>query len=206
MKTKLFFKYFPYLVIAILLYIINIGKSNIDNNNIETKIDSTYTPIKIDSIITKFDTIKNIEPKVKDSIVYKINPYNEELLKKYEEATNKLELYKKAIKEHEYEEVFEDSIQKITVYSKTRGKLLKQSVNTTLKERNIPNYTKTITNTIIKQDNSKIFIGIDANIPTKVGQTFVLTPSIMYKSPNHNIFKVGFDNEGIKGGFYINLW
>lgn len=206
MKTKLFFKYFPYLVIVILIYIININKSNIDNDNIETKIDSTYTPIKIDSIITKFDTIKNIKPIIKDSIIYKINPYNKELLKKYEEATNKLELYKKAIKEHEYEEVFEDSIQKITVYSKTRGKLLKQTVNTTLKERNIPNYTKTITNTIIKQDNSKVFIGLDANIPTKVGQTFVLTPSIMYKSPNQNIFKIGFDKEGIKGGFYINLW
>lgn len=205
MKTKIFFKIIPYVVIVILLFIININRVDYDTDKVIVKKDSIYTPVKLDSIETKFDTIYVPTPIVKDSIIYKENKFNVELLEKYKASQNKLELYKEAIKNNSYIEVFEDSIQKVTVSSDVQGKLLKQSIKTVIKEREAPCYTKTIETTIIKQDRPKVFLGLDADvsfdrsIPT-------LTPSILYKTSNHTIYKVGFNANEIKLGIYINLW
>lgn len=207
MKSKLFFKNLPYLIIIILCILLYIQKN--DNSTINEVIskDSIYTPIKINSIKTKFDTIKIIKPIIRDSVIYKENPVNKDLLKKFKDASNKLELYKKAIEENEYIEIFEDSIQKITVYSKTQGKLLEQSIESHIKEKEIPHYTTTITKTVIKKDNNRLFVGGGISIPTIPSEPFRYEGGILYKNKKNNIWSLKIDNKkNISIGYYFNIW
>lgn len=202
MKSKIFFRIFPYIIIAVLLIMFGIDRTNKPEPTIITKIDSVYTPIKIDSVITKFDTIYKPVPKV----VYKTNPVNQELLDNFKKASDKLKLYEEAIKENEYVEVFEDTLQKVTVHSTTQGKLLKQSVNTQLKPRTIDHYTTTITKTIVKHDESKLFLGVQAKVPTFREGPIEFGPTLMYKTPKQNIWSVGVTNTGVTIGYSIKLW
>lgn len=202
MITKTIFKIFPYLIIGALLYMMNITKSNYNQNKVSVKKDSVYTPVILDSIETKFDTIYLPSP-VKDSIVYKENKVNIELLEKYKAASDKLALYEEAIEINKYEEVFEDSIQKVTVFTEARGKVTKQSIEAVVKERKAPCYTKTIETTIIKQDNKSFFIGGDVLL---VDDKTKIVPSAVYKFNNHTMIKFGTDGQNYTIGAYINLW
>jgi hypothetical protein len=75
-----------------------------------------------------------------DSIVYKervrkevLDP-NPELLAKYKTSKDsiaKLNMYLNAIREHNYTTTFKDTLQDITVHSRTRGELLEQSLEYT---------------------------------------------------------------------------
>lgn len=208
MKIKIFFKIFPYIVIGILLLMIfGNRKSRITSTIVTTTKDSIYTPIVIDSVVSTFDSILNPVPVITYDTTYVTNPVNPELVKKYQEAVDKLTLYKEAIKNNEYLEVFEDTLQQVTVKSNVQGKLLKQSVTTTLKKRTIPHYTTTVTNTIIKQDRAKVFLGIDIDIPTSTYGKLNYGVHVMYKTPNNNIWKGGIDNNGnIITSYSINLW
>lgn len=208
MKIKIFFKIFPYIIIGILLLMIfSNKKSRITSTIVTTTKDSIYTPIVIDSVVSTFDSILNPVPVITNDTTYVTNPVNLELVKKYQEAVDKLTLYKEAIKNNEYLEVFEDTLQQVTVKSNVQGKLLKQSVTTTLKKRTIPHYTTTVTNTIIKQDRAKVFLGIDIDIPTSTYGKLNYGVHVMYKTPNNNIWKGGIDNNGnIITSYSINLW
>jgi hypothetical protein len=204
----------PYIIIVALLSFIFLNNcSGNYKDSINIKKDSIYAPIKIDSAITSFDTIKIpafiIRDSIiyKDNIIYKENPINQELLNKYKNSIYKLELYKKAITEFEYIQIFEDSIQKVDVYSKTRGVLLEQSVNVLIKPKNIPHYNHTVTKTIIRQDRSKVFIGGGIIIPSINNKILGFKLNLMFKNKNQNVFNVSLDNKkNIYLDYNINIW
>jgi hypothetical protein len=187
---------------------LNVGKPK---SSFTTNTISEYTPITLDEIITDFtphyDMLPVTDIQYIDSIVYKTNPTNVKLLKLYNESLNKLALYEEAIKINTYNEKFEDSLQIINVKTVVRGKMLKQSITTVLKPRIIPHYTTTITNTETIIDQSKLFFGATAYIPTVPDQQFSYSLDVMYKAPNQNVWKLGFDNnKNVNIGYYINLF
>ena len=86
--------------------------------------------IQYDTIVEK-GSIKVVEVE---------NPYNHELLERYNKALDsikKLSLYKQAVTHHTYVESLEDSIISITVRSKTTGTLDHQNISYKTKPREI---------------------------------------------------------------------
>ena len=110
------------------------------------KSDNTQI-VTIPEIKGKFDTVvpKEIEYKTKykyvtlagDTIVTE-NPINDSLVKQYEtlkDSVSKFKLFVDATKIRQYNEVFEDSVIKISTYAETSGKLLKMAPSYVIKER-----------------------------------------------------------------------
>lgn len=144
-----------------------------------------------------------------------VNPVNTELLSKYnslKDTVAKLELFKTVIAEREYNEVYEDSIQKITIYTKVQGKLLKQAPKyqikpstITIKDTTIINYNKPPTN--------KLLLGIETGLPlnnfTKketIDFNPVIKGSVYFQNKRSNIITIGFDsNETIWAGYIFKL-
>lgn len=202
MKVRIFFKYFPYILIGIMAFVL-FKKGDVGHikNTIDIKRDTIVKYIKVDSIHTKFDTIYLPSP-----VKYRNNPHNKELIAKYKSAKDKLKLYRDAIKEKSYQEIYEDSIQKVTVYSKVQGRLVKQSVNTTLKPKRYKYKETTITRTITKYDNDRVFIGISIYVPFTIGDNVDYSIDAAFKNKKGNIFEVGASPKIAKVGYKFNLW
>lgn len=127
---------FPYVIIAILAYLLVIKPEESDTITIPEKTGS----FKVDNPepIVKWDTIyKN---NIVEKIVMKENPLNKELLKKYENSQDsiiKLNLYKDAITVRDYRQVFKDAQQDITVLSKVTGRLESQQIDYNIVEQQV---------------------------------------------------------------------
>lgn len=127
----------PYIVIAgLVLYILMIKPE------VKTVVVPSSSGLKE---VTKpvpevrYDTIE-IEGTTITKIVEVENPYNEELLQRYNmalDSIHKLRIFKEAITQRIYTEHLEDSIIKITVKSNTTGTLDYQNISYKTKERTI---------------------------------------------------------------------
>lgn len=158
-------KYVPYYIIAaLLLYILMIGKKEtveivipsktgsveISNPKPEKEVDTVY--------IDTTDQTKGFR------LVEVENPLNQELLQKYEEAVKAndslqaVKVFKEAIKERKYTERLEDSVQVITVRSEVVGTLKRQSIAYKTKEQVIQVKTKRI--------RPSVYLGGFSNLPT----------------------------------------
>jgi len=144
--------------------------------------------VTVPKIIKQFDTIEVEKPVnvYKVDTVY-INNFVES------DSTEKLDLYKDAVTIREYNQVFEDSLSKIEVYSKARGHLLEQSANLTIFERQV---TDTIP---IPKPKGNLYLmpefGTNLNlngIQAKAG--------LMYQDRNKRLYSFSVDTEG---NFYI---
>lgn len=135
-----------------------------------------------------------------------VNPINSELLKQYntlKDSVKKLEMYKDAVAERDYNEPYEDNIQKITVYTKTQGKLLQQSLKYEIKPYNIAIKDTTIIN-YNKPSTNKILIGIEGGLH-KVNNP-ILKGSIYLQNKKDNIISLGYDNnKTVWVGYVIKL-
>lgn len=127
----------PYIVIAgLVIYILMIKPE------VKTVVVPSYSGSKevVKPVpVVRYDTIE-VEGKERIKIVEVENPYNEELLRRYNEALDsieKLNMFKEAITQRTYTEHLEDSIIKITVNSNTTGTLDYQKVSYKTKERTI---------------------------------------------------------------------
>ena len=116
------------LIVAILWF----RECNQDPEIVEVPIE---VKVEVPVIEKQFDTIKLPTPvpvtkKVIDSTLYKEHV-------KLKDSIAKDSAYKEAIAINEYNQVFDDSIQTIEVYTKTQGKILEQSLQYETKPRTI---------------------------------------------------------------------
>ena len=147
------------------------------------------------------DTITISDTEVR--IVNVPNPVNQELLEKYNKATDslsKLELHKEAITERLYKETLTDSVQTITVSSKVIG---------TLKEQKISYKTNPVNIEIkSKKPSLEVFAGGTTTIPTEVGQKIGLGATLSLLNKNKSqIYSVGYDaNKNVIVGVSFKLF
>ena len=131
MKNKI-----PYIIIIILLTIIFLQRS-CNNNNIgyKTKLvkqfDTIYKPIQLPSkIVTKYKNIKG-------DVVYlpgKVDTVEVKVFEKAEDTT-KTKMFVDAIKIRQYKNDFNDSIADVSIFTETKGELLKIAPKITIKAR-----------------------------------------------------------------------
>lgn len=131
---------------------------------------------------------------------------NKNLLEDYralKDSLTKEEVYIEAITENEYSETYEDSLVKIDVYTKVRGKLLKQSPSYTVK----PFAIKYRDTTIIEkyEPTINIYGGVEAGIPMTEGET-IGKGTFYFQNKKQNIISLGVDTKGyVWGGYIIKL-
>jgi len=183
-----------FLIIAILIaYYIIIVNSKPEVIDIPPEANSVVIREPVAEI--RFDTIfkNDILEKEIVKIVKVENPINSELLSKYEQAVHdndslkQLNLFKDAITERFYNEIFEDSIQTITVDSKVVGVLKSQSISYVTK-------TRQLTLKPIKMKPS-IFVGgfIYTPVANETASSFGVNLSFMNKTKKQH-YTLGIDN------------
>lgn len=184
-----------YIIIGGLLFVLFTNRCDrkIENNS-NVKIDTIIKTVYLPEIIKDTDTI--YLPSPVSGKVNTIKIVDSSLLRKYEEALDQIKrdsIFKAAITINEYEEIFEDSLQKIKVNSKVRGNLLAQSLNYKLKPRRVdyPEVTKTIT----KETLLRVRLGADIEFPIVPSeQSFNLGGNISLENSKGDIFELGYNS------------
>lgn len=111
-------------------------------------------------------------------------------------------LYRDAITERTYNEIFDDSLATVTVHSKVEGRLKRQSVSTVLKERTVQIDT-TLDLTVPVEKNIKVYAG--AEISTWQDGV-VPSLGLMLQNKKDRILKLSIDTEkNISAGIYFKL-
>jgi hypothetical protein len=121
----------PYILLAVLMFFLIKGNDR-TKTIVEVPSKENDYVVEDPKPVIKYDTI------FKDSIVKVKNPVNQELLKKYEDAQSEIErlsIYKGAITERTYKEVYKDNYQDITVTSEVIGELTRQELSYKTKEQ-----------------------------------------------------------------------
>lgn len=139
-------------------------------------------------------------------VIPKSPTINKELLTAYralKDSVEKEEVYIDAITEREYKETYEDSVVKIDVYTKVRGKLLKQAPSYVVK----PFTAKYIDTTTIKlyEPTINFYGGVEAGFPMQEGDAKA-KGTFYFQNKKQNIISLGVDTKGyIWGGYIIKL-
>ena len=176
------------LVLVILIIFLFSGKPEV----IEPKIIIKDRIVEVPAKEGVLDTIYLPEPFIVDIP----NPVNQELLDKYttlKDSVAKVKMFKEAITENEYNETYEDENVKIDVYTKVRGKLLKQAPNYFIKPSKI---TIQDTTAIITPYTPKphLYGGIEigVNIP-KNNYKPIIKGNLIFQNKKGNSINVGYD-------------
>lgn len=124
-------KVFPYAVIAILAVLLlrECGRDP------EGEVVVREVTVTVPEIKKRFDTI-TIE-RHSSRILKEIDSNHVWAYLAAKDSLEALKLYLEAITEREYNEIFMDSVQAVGVYSRVRGKLLRQSVEYEIYEREV---------------------------------------------------------------------
>lgn len=157
-----------------------------------------YVPVEVEVQVPVkehvFDTIYMPKPvPVKETVID--STYYEEYVK-LKDSVEKDSMFKEAIKIREYTQKFEDTVQTINVYSKTRGELLAQTVDYETKP-----YTITVKDTIKVPNRFKVYAGVEVGIPVAANLNInggpVAKVNLMIKPKNReNFWTAGIDTEG----------
>lgn len=196
--------------VLIILLILFLGyfiydKLTTEEREIEVPI---YIEVPVPSIEGESDTLKNPTPiKIINPINKQLNNKNKELIKEnkkllklYKEADSILKenKYKDAITIREYEEEFVDTFQTISVFTKTRGSLLEQSISYKTNEYTIP--LDTIVTTKVK-NKFKVFGSLEVGTilldEDKKFSNIVVKPGIIFKNSKDNGLMLSVDTNGI---------
>ncbi|MFS4469105.1 hypothetical protein [Maribacter sp. 2210JD10-5] len=189
-------KYIPYAIIAILLVILFVRKSE----TITVTVPEKQGSFKVDEpkpIVIK-DTIR-IDGETK--VIPVPNPINQKLLNEYQslkDSVARLEFVKDAVTERTYKETFTDSTQTITVQSEVIGTLKSQKVDYRVFEQQmeIP----------IKKRKLEVYTGLFTGVPTTPQQNISIGANISLKAPK-TIYSIGYDNQqNIYAGISIKLF
>lgn len=157
-----------------------------------------YIPVEIEVPVPVkehvFDTIYKPKPVPVETTVIDSAYYEKYLA--LVDSVEKAELFKEAIKINEYLETFEDSVQTIKVYSKTRGKLLEQ-----VAEYETKPYTITAKDTIVVPNPLKVYVGVEAGLPVSANLNInggpVAKVNLFLKPKNReNLWSLSADTEG----------
>jgi hypothetical protein len=159
------------------------------------KPEIEYVPVEVEvqvPVVEKvFDTIYQPKPiPVKETVI------DSTFYEKYvplKDSVQKDSLFKEAIKINEYETTFEDSVQTIKVYSKTRGKLISQTAEYKTKP-----FTITVKDSVPIIPKVKAFVGVEAGVPTipHLATRPVAKANFMLLTKKQNIISVSYDTEG----------
>lgn len=178
----------PWLALAVVAFFLVKGLIE------EPETEYIYRDVTVEVPVVEhvFDTIIKPVAVVRTKVEIDSTYYEE--YKKLKDSVEKDSMFKEAIKINEYNTKFEDSIQTIKVYSKTRGELLEQSAEYKTKKRSI-----TIKDSVAIHKRFKVHVGVQAGLPlipslstAPVGQlNLYITPK-----GSDNPFTVGFDTEG----------
>lgn len=180
-------KYIPWvlLVIAAIVFIRQCGQEP------EKEYVTIEKEVLIESVEKQFDTI--YEPKPYPVKVVEIDSSYYEEYKKLKDSVAKDSMFKEAIKINEYNQVFEDTLQTIDVYSKTRGNLLEQSVKYTTKP-----YYITVKDSIEIKTKIKVSLGAEIGIPLNFTPDFkpVAKGNLYITNRKDNSIILSADTEG----------
>lgn len=178
-----FKQYIPYIVIAILLVILFLRKT--ETVTIDIPEQKGHFEVVDPEPIVLTDTIL-IDGKTE--YVTKENPINRELLEKYtslKDSVSKLNFVKESITERTYRETFTDSVQTITIESEVIGTLKKQKVDYTI-------FPQSVT-VPIKKRRLEVYTGLFTSIPTVTQQNLSIGAKVSLKAPK-TIYHLGTDN------------
>lgn len=184
---KKYLKYIPWalLIIGALLFVRQC------NAEVEPEFIIVEKEVLVPSVTHVFDTIKEPVPvyvKVKeiDSTYY-------EQYKKLKDSVAKDSLFKEVIAINEYNQKYEDTLQTIDVYSKTRGKLLEQNVKYTTKP-----YYITLTDSIEIKKKVAVSFGTELGVSTvpSLGLNPVLKGNVIVTNKRGNSISASYDTQG----------
>jgi len=185
---KKYLQYIPWLILIVgaIIFI-----RQCDDKQLVTEYVYINKEVLVPSVEKEFDTIYEPVPvyvKVKeiDSTYY-------EEYKKLKDSVAKDSMFKEAIKINEYNQKYEDTLQTIDVYSKTRGKLLEQNVKYTTKP-----YYITVKDSVEIKKKYTLSVGSEVGIPTipTLSSTPVLKANIVFKNKRDNTYSISYDTEG----------
>jgi hypothetical protein len=161
------------------------------NNNTTTEVEVPITvEIKVPEYIKVFDTIYQDKIKYRTKTVP--NPTDSLLTQYLTDSIDRLNMFISAISVREYTQTFEDTIQKIDIYSKTRGELLEQSVSYNI----FPRTYKLDTVLVIKCPIvSQQFINVGPGYNFVTNQPTIQT-SYMYINKKSRVYQAGLSSEG----------
>jgi hypothetical protein len=179
-----------------------------NNKTPEPRIIIKDRIVNVEGKAGKLDTI--YEPKY----ISKINPINTALLKRYnalklKDSVIKDSMFSDAITERDYNEVYEDKIVKISVYTKVQGKLLKQASNYFVKPSTIV-IKDTTSITYNKPLTNKLLVGLETglqlNLFTKKENTTispVVKANVYFQNKRGNIITSGISSDKVIWAGYI---
>lgn len=189
---------FPYLIIIILLGYIFLQRSCDSNKTITPKqsivhYDTIYKPVELPSkIITKYKTIQGKEITIQGKI-------DTLYIKQFEKAadTTKTEMFIDATKIRQYTNSFNDSLADVSIFTETRGELLKIVPTVTIKAR-LPE-KKTV---FAVYGGTEVFNNFKFN-------NFGVKANLMFQNKKSDLFTGGYDtNETIYLGYnfrFLNI-
>lgn len=160
-----------------------------------TKIEPEYITIEkeilVPSVEKIFDTIR--VPVPVDRAVIKIDSTYYDRYLKLKDSVQRDSMFREAIKINEYTQQFEDTLQTIEVYSKTRGDLLEQNVKYITKPSTI-----LVKDSVEIKKRNHVHFGAEVGIPIR--SSFEVTPvikgNVVFENKKGNTFSLGYDTEG----------
>jgi len=140
--------------------------------------------VTVPETVTVFDTIRIQQP----VIVHQVDTV---VVEKFIQANDsiKIDMYKDAVAIREYNQVFEDSLAKIEVYSKARGTLIEQSTNLTIFERQI---TDTVP---LPKSKGNLYLVPEVGLNTKL-EGLRAKAGLMYQDRNKHLYSFSIDTDG----------
>lgn len=185
---KKYLKYIPW-VILVVGAIMFIRQCN--GNQLVTEYVYIDKEVLVPSVEHVFDTITEFVPVYKP--VVEVDSVYYEKYKQLKDSVAKDSMFKEAIKINEYNQKYEDTLQTIDVYSKTRGKLLEQSVKYTTKP-----YYITVKDSVAIKKKYTLSVGSELGIPTipTLGSRPVLKANVILKNKRDNTLSISYDTEG----------
>lgn len=187
-------------IVIILALLFIIGFMSWSSDKEQTEDIPSSISVKIPAIRGVSDTVYFPEEVVRDNTVYMENPYDKELELKYlnaKDSITKLNVYLEAITERNYEQIFDDKTQRITVNSKVRGALLKQSLSYNVYPREVK--VDTVFKVIVKRER-QLYALMELGAPVQIKQNqFVGKASLIFKNKKNQIFSTSIDTD-------VNVW
>lgn len=159
-----------------------------------TEIIEKPVTIEVEVPVEKkvFDTVYEPTP-----VPYKVTEVDTTLVEKYKKANDSLKkaLFEEAVKVNEYKEVFEDSIQTITVGANVTGKLNSLSVDYETKPRKIKVDTVIPFKTPSTKNSFSLYV--EGGVPSRQGAdtNFVLKGGIDFSNKKY-VYGISYDSQG----------
>jgi len=188
------------LVVFIIYFAIKLFSSTESPNDIKSDI---YIPEVSGTVEETIQDVTEVEVKIKDPVTKTVTKIivDEEYKKKYEKAIKEndsllaMNLFLKSIEINEYSKVLVDNDTiKLVGYAKTRGELLKYSIDYTIKADTISYIPKTIK----ERPSLTVLAGAEVIVPLQnltTGNPMAVKADIGFQNKRGHIISIGADTQ-----------